>query len=281
MRRKIWLGVGLVAMSGAAGAGAAGVTPGALPAVPAHTAAAKQVWPIADTKAAGGEGGESGAPVAGAVSPVQFYRDIGLIRGHFRVGDELIKLGRWDDAVPHFLHPIEEVYARIAPSLDTYKAAPFDASLKVLLQTVKAKDAGAYAAALATVNKQLLAVDDAMRAKAADWDGFAVRAAVAMLTSASEDYAGAFDAADKSKIKNPVEYQDSRGFVWQAEQMLEASSAKLQAKSAAAYAAVRKAIVELKAAWPDPMPPDKAVMPPDAVLGLIARIELKAGKLMQ
>src|SRR3954447_3592323 len=100
---------------------------------------------------AGGEGGE--ADEGGAAQKdydakmppaLRFYRDIELIRGHLLVGDELVRAGRWAEALPHFLHPSEEIYGKIRNDLKTCEVAPFLSALKALAQTVKAKNEAAY-----------------------------------------------------------------------------------------------------------------------------------------
>ena len=65
---------------------------------------------------------------------VRFLRDLGLIRGHLLVGDELVKQGRWMDALPHFHHPAEELYGGIAPVLKKHSVRPFDSALNALAQ---------------------------------------------------------------------------------------------------------------------------------------------------
>src|SRR5262245_18347674 len=122
---RIWLGVGAAV---AVGAGAAAKAEDSKPSRPVEVAQAaphqhgaasqdkasqdkanpdkaKSEAPSADQAKPDGEG--EGAD--GGLDPrVRFYRDLGLIRGHLLVGDELVKAGRWDDASPHFLHPAEE-----------------------------------------------------------------------------------------------------------------------------------------------------------------------------
>ena len=63
---------------------------------------------------AGGEGeGEGEGGTAQLQPSLHLYRDIELIRGHLLVGDELVREQRWAEALPHFLHPSEEIYGKI------------------------------------------------------------------------------------------------------------------------------------------------------------------------
>ena len=50
----------------------------------------------------------------------QFALTLALIRGHLLVGDELVKAGQWDAAMPHFLHPTEELYGGIKDKVADY-----------------------------------------------------------------------------------------------------------------------------------------------------------------
>src|SRR5262249_56053846 len=80
--------------------------------------------------------------------------------------------------------------------------------------------------------------------------------AIMALKAATGEYE---EAIVKGRIAKPVEYQDARGFVWQSEKMIEAQSAALEKKDAAALKAVRDGYAELKKTWPTAMPPKTPV----------------------
>ena len=226
---------------------------------------------------AGGEGGEGGAnaDADARLDPmVRFYRNIQLVRGHLLVGDELVKAGLWADALPHFLHPVEELYDTLGPELKTLKMKPFLQQLKALAQTVKAKNATAYAGALAALTVRLDGVDAGMKAKQSDWLPFAVETAVETMRTAIGEYGQSIEAG---KFAKAVEYQDSRGFVWQAEWLLMSVDAALSARDAEAAARSKAEIATLKAAWPAALPPASPVMDPAAVAASISKIELALG----
>ena len=108
-------------------------------------------------------------------------------------------------------------------------------------------------------------------------DGFVVEAALELLKSATGEYK---EAIVKGRIAKPVEYQDARGFVWQAEKMIESIAPALEKKDADAVKHVRDALANLKKAWPGPMAPKAPVKDYAAVLSDVSRIELSVGKLM-
>lgn len=271
-RRTIWIGLGTLA----AGAALAPMAAAQTDPHGAHShgaASARQ----------GGEGGEGGgeggaAKAAPELAPnLRFATAIALIRGHFIVGDELVKAGRWNDALPHFLHPSEEIYGGIKGDLRSYGVRPFESALKSLAQTVKARRMESYGTALDLVRTQLAAADEGLRKVEPDWPRFSVETALEVLRQATDEYG---EAIEGGRIAKAVEYQDARGFVWQSEKMIEALAPALEKKDAAALKAVRDGFAELKKAWPAAMPPKTPVKDYAAVLGDVSRIELAIGKLM-
>lgn len=289
---KIWLGVGAFVIAGTAPVSPSGAataranlplnaravgdpaTETALPRVPASG------FVLVQHRAAGeageGEAGEKGAKVQ--LPPnLDFALKIALIRGHLLIGDELVKEGQWKAAHPHFLHPVEELYGGIRARLKDYNMPPFETALKVLANTVKSRKRDDYAKALAVVGDALAAADRGMKAKESDWNAFVTETALEALKSATGEYE---EAIVKGRIAKPVEYQDARGFIWQAETMLESVAPALEKKDAAALGQVRAGLAELKKAFPTAMPPKTPIKDYPGVLSDVSRIELAAGKLM-
>ena len=227
----------------------------------------------------GGEGEEGGEGGRAALSPdLDFAVRIAQIRGHLLVGDELVKESQWSGAYPHFRHPTEELYGKLRGRLKEYNVPPFEAALKALSNVVRAKKGGDdYARARKTVMDALAAADAGLKAKQAKWESFTVETALETLKSATGEYE---EAVVKGRIAKPVEYQDARGFVLQAESMIESVAPSLEKKDADALAHARAALAELKKAFPGAMPPKTPVKDHGAVLGDVSRIELALGKLM-
>jgi hypothetical protein len=305
---KIWLGVGAFVVAGAGPATSADVAPlqeasllegsaladpradaGAFPADivlaqhRAHGGEGSSAKKGTRSKQGGeGEGGENegGAKAGEAKLPpdLDFALRIAQMRGHLLIGDELVKQNQWNAAYPHFRHPTEELYGGIRNRLKEYKVPPFEAALKALANAVKARKSGDdYANAWKTVSDALDAADAGLKIKQPGWDGFVVETAVETLKSATGEYQ---QAIVKGRIAKPVEYQDARGFIWQAERMIETVAPGLEKKDGDALAHLRTAIAELKKAFPAAMPPNAPVKDYGAVLGDVSRIELAAGKLM-
>jgi hypothetical protein len=229
----------------------------------------------------GGEGGEEGGAKGGAKLPpdLDFALRIAQMRGHLLVGDELVKEGQWAAAFPHFLHPSEELYGPIRGRLKDYNTPQFSSALKLLATVVKQKKGGdEYAKAWKQVEEALAAADAGVKAKQTS-DGFVVETALELLKSATGEYQQALGLT-KGRIAKPVEYQDARGFVWQAEKMIESIAPALQKKDAASLKQVEEGFAELKKAWPAAMPPKTPTKDYANVLSDVSRIELHVGKLM-
>jgi len=288
---KIWLGVGAFVVAGTnAGPSTAEQVLGKSASDLALTRALATSDFSAQHKGHGGQaaaqkkqGGESGGEEGGArdvpLAPdLDFALRIAQMRGHLMVGDELVKAGKWAAALPHFLHPSEELYGGIRNKLKDYQTPPFEAALKVLSNTVKARKAGDdYANAWKAVEEALAASDAGLKAKQQKWESFQAETALELLKSATGEYK---EAIVKKHIAKPVEYQDARGFVWQAEKMIEAVAPSLEKKDADALKHVRDGFAALKKTWPAAMPPKAPVKDYAGVLSDVSRIELSIGKLM-
>jgi len=270
LTRKLWVGIGVATLAGAASMpreasaqatshGDHGKTP------PAQNEGAATAKP--------GEGGEAYLTDGGPKDTrIRFYRDIELMRGHLLVGQQLIDMDLWDEALPHFLHPGEELYGLMEKYIKLHNMQPFGRELQALAQTVKARRKGAYEQALKPVQQRIGAALRVAKRFMRPERTFAVQSAVEVLRVAQSEYEGAIENGVFTK---PVEYQDSRGFVWRAERVIEeAAKAGPQPLDAESLAKVRAAFASLKAAWPAPLPPDKPLLDGGRMSALISQIEL-------
>jgi hypothetical protein len=270
LTRKLWVGIGAATIAGvsvAAGAAAQEVHKGHQP--PAAGS------PDAATKTPD-QGGEAYLTDGGPRDTrVRFYRDIALMRGHLLVGQQLIEAELWDEALPHFLHPTEELYGAMDKYIKLHGIRPFSRELQALAQAVKAKRKGAYEQALKVVDQRLEAALAVARKFMTPLLGFTAKSAAEVLKVALSEYEAAIEGG---RFAKPVEYQDSRGFVWQAERMIEGAAAELAKADAEALATMRRALAELKTAWPTPMPPPAPILEPGKVSALVSDIELHASR---
>ena len=93
-----------------------------------------------------------------------------------------------------------------------------------------------------------------------------------MLETANAEYTAAI--AD-NKIKEAIEYQDSRGFVIYAQDSVFKNMANQD--SAKVSSTINTTFAELRQAWPAPIPPATPVLTPDEVAAKVKQIE-KAGE---
>jgi hypothetical protein len=271
LTRKLWVGIGAATIAGASFAGAA--------AAQDHKGHAPAQTTDADKGAAtstAAEGGEAYLTDGGPKDTrIRFYRDIELMRGHLLVGQQLIELSLWDEALPHFLHPTEELYGLMEKYIKLHEIPPFRRELQALAQTVKAKRKGAYEQALKAVDRRLDGALAVARRFMTPIRRFTARTAAEVLKVALGEYESSLE---DGRFVKPVEYQDSRGFVWQAERMIEGAAGELQKADPEALARVRASLAKLKAAWPAPMPPQEPVLEVGQMSALISDIELHTSR---
>ncbi|MGF9761442.1 hypothetical protein AAII07_40250 [Microvirga sp. 0TCS3.31] len=283
-KRKIWAGLGTAVLVAAPAASeAAALSMQAQPGIEAkadrtllHLAQHQGHGAAAPEATSGGEGDEGGAGAVQLPPALHLYRGIEMIRGHLLVGGELIEADRWADALPHFLHPEEEIYASLRDSLKTFNVAPFQVALKSLSQTVKAKNKEAYLRARAALDERLAAAETAVKAKEKNGTYFTLETALEVLQQAADEYA---EAIEKGRISNVVEYQDARGFVMEADRLVGTVMPAASAKNADAAKAVQASLDDLKAAFPAVTPPKQPVKDAGAFLSAVARFELQLGNL--
>jgi len=281
-KRKIWAGLGTAVLVAAPAASQSAPLP--IQSQPGIEAKADQnllqlaqhQGHAAPAATAGGEGEGEGEGAAQLQPSLNLYRGIEMIRGHLLVGAELIEAGRWADALPHFLHPEEEIYASIRDQLKTFNVAPFQVALKALSQTVKAKNKDAYTRARAALDERLAAAETAVRATEANGPYFVYETALEVLQQAADEYE---EAIQKGRIANVVEYQDARGFVLEADRLLSTIMPAISAKSADAAKTVQASLADLKSTFPSVVPPKQPVKDTGQFLSDVSKIELQLGNL--
>jgi hypothetical protein len=271
LTRKVWVGIGAATIAGASTWSGAVAQHGGHKADPAGKAPTDE----AATKDPA-QGGEAYLTDGGPRdSRIRFYRDLSLIRGHIRIGTQLVELGLWDEALPHFLHPTEELYNGMEKYIKGHNIRPFKLELGVLAQTVKAKRKGAYDQAQKVVDQRITSALDRARKFMTPVLGFTAKTAAEVLKVALSEYESSIE---DGKFAKPVEYQDSRGFLQEAEWMLEGSAAELRKADADAFAKVQAALQRLKTAWPKPMPPETPLMDVSTMSALVSEIELHTSR---
>lgn len=211
----------------------------------------------------------------GPLSDTDYATALHLVLGHLDVGEELVAQGAWNDALPHFAHPSEELYPVIGPELARRAAAPFDRELDALLQRVKAHDAGAgFAEADRALRAKVAAARGAIPPATTDGAGFAAEVVVGLVHFAAGEYEEAF--AD-GRLVAPVEYQDGRGFVTEAKRLVKDREAALAQADPARLKSLQEHLAALDAIWPTPLPPATPGGDTDRAWSLVMQVESDAG----
>jgi hypothetical protein len=220
----------------------------------------------------GGEGGEGGqGEAAVASSDVEYLAVLGQMRGHLLVAGELMALGRMAQAEKHIGHPVEELYGAVEPVLAGRGVAPFRPQLTLLLELIQAdpqgaRTASAYTGAMAAIDAAMNGVPAAVRN-----DPRTIAAVVrALVTVAASEYDAAI--ADGAIVET-IEYQDSRGFVLQAQRLIStALGAEASPQARLILAPLQSRLAALAKAWPSAVPPQRAVLPAATVSSLAAQL---------
>jgi len=227
----------------------------------------------------GGEGGEAGASkaLAGLNEEQAYLANISMIRGHLNVGNELYAAGKTSDALPHFLHPVEELYGELKEVMDEKHVSPFKADLEKLSDLVKRKvPTQQVQAQTEVVLTRLTEATSVIPANTLADPAFALPVVVGVLRTVTEEYGEAFEG---EVIANPVEYQDSLGFARVANAMIEVMTPALTAKDADAARQLREQMNTLLTTWPTVTPTKKAVKTASELSGLVSRIEFATARL--
>ena len=195
---------------------------------------------------------------------VRIYRDLALMHGHLLVGAELIAMNMWEEALPHFLHPTEELYGSMERYIKLHKITPFDRQLKQLAQAVKARNTAAYEQALKVVNERLVSAFAGFRRymQGAPLASFTAQAVAEVMKVAVGEYQAAIE---NGRFGKPVEYQDGRGFALYAQKLLLSQRAEFEAIDRLAFQEMLRLLESIKRAWPTAVPPAGVAVSPAAL----------------
>lgn len=217
----------------------------------------------------GGEGGEGSQEIAS--SDTAYLAVLGQMRGHLIVARELMQEGNFAQAEKHIGHPVEELYGSVEPELERRRVKPFKESLTALLELIQASPGSpetrrAYQSAVAAIDAAMLGVPETVRRDPAT-TAAVVREIVKV--AASEYDASIADGA----IVETIEYQDSRGFVLYAGELLKASLGPGTGPEASALLVpIQKRLTALAKAWPSLKPPTRPAIDAKTVTILASQL---------
>lgn len=188
------------------------------------------------------------AATAAAEQDLAFGRFIALIRAHLATGDELMAQRQWQVAAQHYGFPREEIYGIIRGELRVYHTPGFDDALKALARAANLREAKAVSKARQKIDAALAAADAGLKARQPDWPRFTLAVAIAVLNSAPDEFDDAVSKAPNAgRVVHPLGYQTARGFVREADRMIESVAGGLDTADAGALADMRAGLSALKA----------------------------------
>ena len=216
--------------------------------------------------------------LTGEAKDVDYMSKLGLMKGHLLVAQELLDQNQPKQAEPHIGHPVEEIYVDVEDQLNERKVKEFKTTLVSLQDLVKSSPKNSKIKTNFTSSMQ--AVDGAIAALPADQrskPGFALQIINELLDSANSEYGAAIA---NGKVTAPIEYQDSRGFVFYANELYKGISSQVAQADPEAHKAIDTSFAELIKVWPAAIPPAKAVKIPNDVTKLVKTIEENSQKVV-
>ena len=141
---------------------------------------------------------------------LDLFEKLGLMQGHLMIGKALLDADMQRDALPHFGHPVRELYDYLKPVFAARHYPEFEHELQDLEQ--RAKTAPKDPATATAYNNVLAKIDGLRRtipAEALNSPDFMTQAIALMVDDAAGDLG---ESLDKGHIVNTVEYHDAMGF---------------------------------------------------------------------
>ncbi len=175
-----------------------------------------------------------------------FLFRLGMLEGHLIVGHELLKAHQPALALPHFGHPVRELYDDMSDYLAEKKFPQFDKQLAELETAVKTAPESAdteakYQAAIVTVHKARLLAPPELRASVPEM----IQVCSAVMDAASGEFG---ESLERGRISVIVEYHDSRGYLeYVAQQLGDLTAEHKDAKSQDTFARFKAVLA--KAQW--------------------------------
>ncbi|MDZ8226870.1 MULTISPECIES: helix-hairpin-helix domain-containing protein [unclassified Nostoc] len=216
--------------------------------------------------------------LTGEAKDVDYMSKLGLMKGHLLVARELLDQNQPKQAEPHIGHPVEEIYVDVEDQLNERKVKEFKTTLVSLQDLVKSspKDSKVktnFASSVQAVDGAIAALPESQRSK----PGFVLQVINELLDSANSEYGAAIA---NGKITAPIEYQDSRGFVFYANELYKGISSQVAQADPEAHKAIDTSFAELIKVWPSAIPPAKAVKTSSDVTKVVKTIEENSQKVV-
>jgi hypothetical protein len=217
-------------------------------------------------------------PVADAVISNEDHAELlfklGLLEGHLMVGRELIDANQTQLALPHFGHPIRELYDDISGELARRGVTGFDGELIALEALAAGKPTDpATSAQYQKVVGIIAAVRATVPAGLLDNERFMLGVLGEVATIASEDYS---ESIEGGRIEKPVEYHDSRGYLIYADRELRRLEGRPELHGSPSLTLARAKLTEMRAIVGPLLPPEQPLKSVAAYKVIVAQFKQAA-----
>jgi hypothetical protein len=158
-----------------------------------------------------GTGSVAPEPASDQAADMDFLFRLAMVEGHLIVGHDLLAAHQGSLALPHFGHPVQELYDDLTDYLNARKFPAFDNQL-LKLEAAVASDPysvateAQYSATIDTIHKARELAPSTLRASVPAM----IKVCAETLDAASGEYNGSLEGG---QVKLLVEYHDSRGYV--------------------------------------------------------------------
>lgn len=219
-------------------------------------------------------------PLSGEAKDADYITKLGLMQGHLLVARELLDQQKLDQAEPHIGHPVEEIYSDVESQLSERNVKEFKTTLTTLHDAVKASnpDASKIQTNFTTAEQAVDTAIQAVPATERQSPALVLRVINGLLDTADGEYSAAIA---NDKVVEVIEYQDSRGFVLEAQNLYKGISDQMAKQAPEAHQAIAKNLGQLATAWPAVTPPSKPVLAPTQVSQLVQAIEQETEKVVK
>ena len=213
--------------------------------------------------------GGSSAGLTGERADFDLLEKLGLLEGHLMIGKALLEASMPREAMPHFGHPVRELYTYIEPQLQQRGVAPYDADLSALEAQARQGAGGAFATLYASVIQKL----NATRATVAAERSSAPRFMIGVIAQLTIDVASDFgEAQERGRIVNTVEYHDAMGFLGYSQGLTDRLARGASGRAAQAYQAIMMELRGAQRAFPALQPPTRPPITVATIRGHASRI---------
>lgn len=198
----------------------------------------------------------------------------GITRGHLLAAMELASLGRYDEAIVHSRHPIDEILNNLKPVVAADQLSRLRAIYEPFNEAMALKvSPDALKTLYEPVLSRISEVEDSVKQTPVPPLQENLNLICLWMKQAVEEN---IDAWKDGRLVDIIEYQDGYGYLKVAKAKLNEIAADLHASNPAAAEELEKAVNRLQIAWPAVIPPQSPTLGNATLKAQIAIFEINA-----